>query len=79
MSKLRSVSARGEGRAHKIEGEPRYNDGSPGYDNDNTRRVSQGTTWNQQGTPNVPATYPLLPIPLEPRSIFSAHSALKSK
>ena len=56
------------------QGEPRYGDGSPGYDNDNTRRVSQGTTWNQQGTPKVPATYPLLLIPLEFRSIFSAHS-----
>ena len=74
MSKLRSVSARGEEGAGKIEGEPRYGDGSPGYDNDNTRRVSQGTTWNQEGTPKVPATYPLLLIPMEPRSIFSAHS-----
>ena len=74
MSKLRGVSVRGEGRARKIEGEPRYGDGSPGYDNDNARELSQGRTWNQQGTPNVPATYPLLPIPMEPRSIFSAHS-----
>ena len=37
MSKLRSVSAGGEGGARKIEGEPRYGDGSPGYDNDNAR------------------------------------------